>query len=113
MFIREGNNAPDFKVICMAILLYILITGLISLIIFPAWFITIKKFAGKPYLTLFLWNLIPWVIITVLGELTVGVVSGHVHGSYRHGWFQLLLTSTVFTTISYWYTYHKLLKNHL
>jgi hypothetical protein len=112
MLISGGSDSLSFEPVYKAVLGYLLITVLMLSVVFWIWLSIIKKFGEKKYLTIFLWNLTMWIFITIICEISFGVLSGNVHGlsSFRNGWYILLLMSTVYTSISYFYANNKLAK---
>jgi len=111
IFISEGADAlslgRDF------IFGNLILTSVLSIIVFFVWLLIIRTLEMHKRLVLFLWNLTMWIVVTAIFEREFHVISGHVYGlgSYREMWYALLALSTVFTCISYLHANNKLKVN--
>jgi len=108
IFISGGSNSLSFGQ--DFILGNLLLTSVVSILVFFSWLLIIKKLEQKKGLTSFLWNLTMWITVTAICEKEFRIISGHVYGigSYREMWYILLALSTLFTSISCLYAYNRL-----
>ena len=93
------------KPIATILIGFLLISLFILPIIYFVWFFAFKTFSSNKYLVVFLYNLICWIIITILLELQFKVLSGERYGidSFRKAWYSLLALSTLWSGIAFYY----------
>jgi hypothetical protein len=110
MLYAGGIDSFAHQTTNLIILSFIVLTLILSPVVFFSWLFIIKKWVHKKGLSLFLWNLTMWIIITAICEKSFHVLSGNTHGlsDFRRGWYQFLLLSTVYVSISYWFARKKL-----
>jgi len=106
----NGRDTFEWVPMRNTLLGFMLITLILSPLVWLAWMYSIKKFSYNKYLCYFTWNISPWFFLTCLCEWEFKIISGNITGlgEFRLLYWMLMLLSAFWAGMSFLFVFRKI-----